>query len=440
MTEKKPRFGVWTDRGTTYIRMPLVMAVFGLLVITLLTILFWSVKRTPSVKLQVDDVGELSALMPSLVGLTQSSLDQGNEVRVLQNGIDFFPPMFRDIAAAKHSVHLESFIWHDGAVASQLVNLLAKKASEGVHVRVLVDGSGGRDLDGAEREMLESAGAEVVHFHPFRLRNLGRINNRDHRKAVIVDGRIAYVGGYGIADEWTGDAEDRKHYRDTGLRITGPVVMRLQGAFAENWVEETGRIPADDENFPHVKPTGTIPVHVAFTSPTGSVSSVQILYYLAIKAARREIVIQNPYMLPDEAALRALEEAVARGVRVRVMVPSAEATDSPVVQHASHHLYGEMIERGVAIWEYDRTLLHQKVIVIDGIWSSVGSTNFDDRSFQLNDELSVGVLDRGVAAQLLAAFDEDLRYARRIDGEEWASRPWWHKLTDAVASLGRSQL
>jgi cardiolipin synthase len=378
--------------------------------------------------------------MPSLVGLKQSSLDQGNAVTVHQNGDGLFPPLFRDIQAATRSVHIETFIWEDGTITSRLIDLLERKARGGVHVRLLVDGSGGRELDGEERERLEAAGAEIVHFHPFRLRNLGRINNRDHRKVVIIDGRIGYVGGYGFGDAWTGNAQDRHHYRDTGLRITGPAVTRLQGAFAENWIEETGRIPADDEYFPALHPTGQTAVHVAYTSPSGSVASVQILYYLAIKAARREILIQNPYLLPDEAALEALEDAVRRGVRVRIMVPSADATDSPVVQHASHHLYGALFERGVEIWEYDRTLLHQKVIVIDGVWSCVGSTNFDDRSFQLNDELSVGVLDPQVAASLGRAFEDDRRHARRVEPHHWASRSLWHKLVDGVASLGRSQL
>lgn len=433
-------FSIWQTGGTTYVRMPLIAFLGGLLMIVAMAVLIWSVKREPDTRLRVDDPGELRTLLPAIVGLTQSTLEPGNRVEVLQNGDGFFPPLFRDIAAAKRSVHLEMFIWEEGKLATQLATLLAQKAKQGVVVRVLVDGSGGRALDGDVRKMLDDSGAKVAHFHPFRISNLGRLNNRDHRKLVIIDGYIGYIGGHGIGDAWTGNAQDMKHYRDTGLRIVGPVVHRMQGAFAENWIEETGEIPADDRSFPRIAPAGTTPAHIAYTSPDGSISSVQILYYLAIKAARREIIIQNPYLLPDWQAIRALEDAVARGVDVKIMVPSDDATDNALVQHASHHHFGTLLERGVRIWEYDRTLLHQKVIVVDGVWSCVGSTNFDDRSFQLNDEVSMGVLDPAVAAQLRAAFHADMRFARAVNLNAWKNRSVWHKLQDGVAYLGRSQL
>ena len=442
MTKKKDNdhFSITTIRGTTYVRMPMVVFAGGVLAIVLLTILMWSVKREPDTRLQVKNPGELSVLLPSVAGLTHSALEPGNSVEVLQNGAMFFPALFRDIAAARESVHIESFIWYDGKVARQLAQLLATKARQGVEVRVLVDASGGRQLKGEVQEMLEQAGARIAHFHPLRISNLGRMNNRDHRKLMILDGRIGYIGGFCIADEWLGNAEDKKHYRDTGLRVTGPIVNRLQGAFAENWIEETGEIPAGEKYFPKHPPTGRSTAHVAHTSPDGSVSSVQILYYLAIKAARREILIQNPYLLPDREAIAALEEAVRRGVDVRIMVPSDDATDSPLVQHASHHHFGTLLQRGVRIFEYKRTLLHQKVIVVDGVWSCVGSTNFDDRSFQLNDEVSLGVVDPEIAAKLRAAFAADLRHTRERKFDEWRDRSLWHKFVDGMAYLGRSQL
>lgn len=438
--DDKDLFGIWTNRGTTYVRMPLIAFLGGVLVLTLLVVVIWSMTREPATELHVRKLGELQTLLPSLVGLTQSSLEQGNAVEVLQNGDGFFPLVFRDVAAARVSVHVESYIWYDGQLSRQFVQLLAKKAREGVEVRVLVDGSGGKAVKGEQQKTLEAAGVHVALFHPPRFRDLGRINNRDHRKLVIIDGRIGYTGGFGFADEWTGHAQDKKHYRDTGLRLAGPVVLRMQAAFTENWIEETGEIPADDKSFPHTAPAGNIPAHVAYTSPTGSISSVQILYYLAIKSAKREIIIQNPYLLPDDAAIKALEEAVQRGVDVKIMVPSDDATDNAIVQHASHHHFGTLLKRGVKIWEYKQTLLHQKVIIVDGIWSSVGSTNFDDRSFQLNDEINVGVLDAGIAQQLRAAFAADLPYAKQRHFDEWQKRSLWHKTVDGVAYLGRSQL
>jgi cardiolipin synthase A/B len=433
-------FSIWQTGGTTYVRMPLIVFIGGMFALVVLLILVWSVKREPDTRLHVDDPGELQVMLPAIVGLTQSTLEAGNRVDVLQNGDGFFPPLFRDIAAAKRSVHLEMFIWEESRIASQLAALLARKAREGVLVRVLVDGSGGRALKGKTKEMLLGAGAKVAHFHPYRISNIGRINNRDHRKLVIIDGTIGYIGGHGIGDTWTGNGQDLKHYRDTGLRIVGPVVHRMQGAFAENWIEETGEIPVDDRYFPKIAPAGSTPAHIAYTSPDGSVSSVQILYYLAIKAARREIIIQNPYLLPDRQAIRALEDAVKRGVDVKIMVPSQDATDNAIVQHASHHHFGTLLKRGIKIWEYDKTLLHQKVIIVDDVWSCVGSTNFDDRSFQLNDEVSIGVIDPLIAAQLKAAFTADLKFARQLNFQQWQDRSMWHKLQDGVAYLGRSQL
>jgi cardiolipin synthase len=437
--DQTDHFGVWHAGGTTYVRMPIVLFVGLALLLVVMTILFWSVKRRVDVNMQVQDIGELRTLIPSLVSLTQGALVGGNAVQVLQNGDGFFPLLLRDIAAARTSVHIETYIWYDGKIARQLAAALARKAREGVHVRVLVDASGGRQLQDEVLEMLERSGAKVAHFHPFRISNLGRLNNRDHRKLWIIDGRIGYVGGWGIADTWTGNAQDKEHFRDTGLRVEGPVVNHLQGAFCENWIEETGDIPAGDEYFPRIAPVGPTAAHVAYTSPGGSVSSVQVLHYLAIKAARREILIQNPYMLPDAEAIEAMAEAVKRGVDVRIMMPSDHATDSPVVQHASHHHFGTMIKRGIKVYEYSRTLLHQKVMVVDGLWSTVGSTNFDDRSFQLNDEISMGVVDPVVAAQLRAAFFEDLRHAQKRELEAWQNRGTWHKVVDGVAYLGRSQ-
>lgn len=433
-------FRITKEGGTTYVRLPIVALIGGLLLLALLTLLLWSEKRHPEVALQVKNPGELSVLLPSIAGLTHSAIEPGNAMQVLQNGNAFWPPLLRDIATARESVHIESFIWYDGKLARQIADLLARKAKEGVEVRVIVDASGGRQLKGDVQEMLERAGVKVAHFHPIRFSNLGRLNNRDHRKLMIVDGRIGYIGGFCIADEWTGNADHKKSYRDTGLRITGPVVNRLQSAFAENWIEETGEVPVGDRYFPKLPPSGTTAAHLAYTSPDNNVSAVSLLYYLAIKAARREILIQNPYMLPDQQGIALLEDAVARGVDVRVMMPSDDATDSPLVQHASHHHFGTLLKKGVKIYEYNKTLLHQKVIVVDGVWSCVGSTNFDERSFQLNDEVSIGVIDPVIAGQLRAAFMDDLRSTNERKFEEWKERSLWHKTVDGVAYLGRSQL
>lgn len=426
--------------GTHFVTVPLVAAISLILIIVGLVILLWSAERGSDARLQVKQAGDFAALLPSLVGLTQASLDPGNQVQLLENGDQFFPALLKDIGTARASVHVESYIWWKGAICDQMANALATKARQGVEVRLLVDASGGHKMDRKLAKMMADAGVQVRRYHPLRLSNLGRMNNRDHRKIAVIDGRIGYIGGFGIASQWTGHAQDKDHWRDTGLRVIGPVVNRLQGAFCENWIEETGEIPAGERYFPHLVPSGPTQAHVAYTSPTGSVASVQVLYYLAISAARHEVLIQNPYMLPSHDAIEALSKAVQRGVDVKVMVPATTATDSPIVQHASHHEYGRLMRAGVKIYEYKPTLLHQKVIIVDGVWACVGSTNFDDRSFQLNDEISMGVLDRTIAGELRDAFGSDLRNASQQSLEQWRHRGLWHKLIDQLAYFGSSEL
>jgi len=427
-------------RGTHTVRVPLVVFAALLIVVAIMTLLLWSIWRNRSIALNVKNPGDFAAMIPSIVGVTQGSLEQGNSMELLQNGDEFFPRVLQDIAGARQSVHVESYIWWKGEICSRIARALADKARQGVEVRLLVDASGGHKMDKDLSELMTAAGVKIARFHPVRFSNLGRLNARDHRKFVIIDGRTGYIGGYGIAEEWTGHAQDKEHWRDTGLRMTGPIVNRLQGAFSENWIEETGEIIAGERYFPKPVATGSTPAHLAYTSPSGSISSVQVLYYLAIASARKEIIIQNPYLLPDENAILALEDAVKRGVQVKVMVPATTSTDSPIVQHASHHHFGTLLERGVRVWEYKKTLLHQKVIVVDGTWSCIGTTNFDDRSFQLNDEASVGVIDPGIAAGLKAAFENDLKSAEERHFDEWKNRSFWHKLEDGLAYLARQQL
>ncbi|HEY8130545.1 MAG TPA: cardiolipin synthase [Thermoanaerobaculia bacterium] len=426
--------------GTHFVQIPMVAAVSLILIVIGLAVMLWSVERGRDARLQVKQPGDFIALLPSIVGLTQASLDPGNQVQLLENGDQFFPALLRDIGRARASIHIESYIWWKGPICDEVANALAAKAREGIEVRVLVDASGGHRMEERLERLMRNAGAQVRMFHPVRFSNLGRLNKRDHRKIMIIDGRIGYIGGFGFATEWTGKAQDKDHWRDTGLRVVGPTVNRLQGAFCENWIEETGEIPAGERYFPHLSPSGSTQAHVAYTSANGSISSVQVLYYLAINAARREIIIQNPYMLPDKEAIQAFADAVARGVDVKVMVPATSATDSPIVQHASHHQFGRLLQAGVKIWEYKPTLLHQKIMVVDGVWSCVGSTNFDDRSFQVNDEISMGVVDPAIAAELRGAFANDLRHASQRTYEQWHRRSLWHKLIDQLAYFGSSQL
>ncbi|MFN2237839.1 MAG: phosphatidylserine/phosphatidylglycerophosphate/cardiolipin synthase family protein, partial [Thermoanaerobaculia bacterium] len=312
-----------------------ILVAIGIALIVLI-ILFWSVKRRQETHLQVSDPGELGAMIESIAGLSHGSIVEGNRIRVVQNGA-FFDEMLEDVRNAHSSVHFETFVWWTGEINDNVASTFSAKAKEGVPVRVLLDASGSSRMDENLWEQMKNAGCKVAKYHPFRISNLGKYNNRDHRKIVVIDGRIGWVSGHGVSQEWTGDAQDREHWRDTAIRVEGPLVNRLQTVFSENWIEETGEVFAGDQYFPSLEEVGPTPAHVAYSSPAGSVSSVELLHLLAIASARKQVLIQNPYFLPDPKDIDIIIEAVARGVDVRVMMPSDSATDAAIVQHASHH-------------------------------------------------------------------------------------------------------
>ena len=291
-------------------------------------------------------------------------------------------------------------------------------------MRVLVDATGGKKMGEAAVRRLEDAGCKFDTYHPQRLRNIGVLNERDHRKIIVLDGRTALVGGHCIVDSWLGDAQDGEHFRDLSVRLRGPIVHAIQSAFSENWVEETGELFVGEDFFPELHDEGDVAIHVARVKPEGSAPAVKILHHLAICCARERIWIQNPYFLPEPAAIEALGRAVARGVDVRVMVPSAEASDMPIVQHAAHRNFEWLLALGVRIFEYQKTLLHQKVMSIDGVWCAIGSSNFDDRSFEINDEITLGMMDAPLAREFEAIFERDskdcVELELRVLAKAWA--------------------
>jgi cardiolipin synthase A/B len=416
-----------------------VLAVLVLIIVGLL-IIVWSIKRRRRPHLGLEDTkGTNDVLMPSIAGATQGTIVDGNRVELLQDGA-LWDRMFEDIAAAKETVNFETFLSKCGTLTARLTEALIAKEREGVQVRMLLDGSGGKEYGKSDRKRLKEAGVRVDDYHPLELRNLGLINQRDHRKLAVIDGRIGYVGGHCLCDEWLGEAQDKKHYRDITARVEGPVVAQLQSAFAENWIEETGEVIGGTNFFPELKPIGDMKAHVVWISPSGSPSTVKLLHYLAIRAAKKRLTIQNPYFLPDPDARKALVEATKRGVEVRIMIPADTATDAPHVQHASHHHYGTLLKGGVKLFDYQKTLLHQKVLVVDGLWASVGSTNFDDRSFEINDEVSLVVHDERIARELEETFERDLKDSKQVDLEAWKKRPAMHKARDLMWFLFNEQM
>ena len=420
------------------IAVPVWAIVFDGLLILLLVLILWSVKRRRQPRLALDE-GDPGDLTHSVAGITQGTLVSGNRVELLHNGA-LWDRLFSDLEQARESISFETFLCKQGSLTRRLTDILVRKADEQVHVRLLVDGSGGRRFGKKDWKRLQQSGVHLAKYHPIRISNIGILNNRDHRKITVVDGRIGYVGGHCLVDSWLGEAQDKKHFRDTSARIEGPVVAQLQAAFAENWIEETGEVLAGTAYFPELEHAGDVDAHAVWISAAGSPSAVKLLHYLLIHAAKERITIQNPYFLPDPDARYALLDAVERGVDVRVMIPATEASDSPVVQHASHHHYGTLLKGGVKLFDYHRTLLHQKVLVIDGCWSTVGSTNFDDRSFELNDEVSLVLYDEAVAQELERKFEEDLAHATPVDLEKWKRRPVLHKLVDFSAFVFNEQL
>lgn len=423
---------------TRAITIPLWVLALLIFTILVLGLIVWSVKRRRRLKLEQTS-GDSDSLLPTMAGLLQSTIVGGNAVEILQNGA-FFDRLFADLEAAQSTINIETFLCKEGEVTRRLTDLLLAKRKKGIEVRVLVDGSGGKGYGKSDLKRLREAGCPVRKFHPFRISNLGRLNQRTHRKIVIIDGRIGYVGGHCLVDTWLGDAEDKQHFRDISARVEGPVVNQIQSAFTDNWIEETGEVIAGEKFFPELEEAGESDAQIVFISPTGGPSTLKLLHYVAINEAKKSITIQNPYFLPDPDARQALLEAVKRGVEVRVMIPDTAATDAKLVSHASHHHYGTLLKGGVRVFDYQQTLLHQKVFTVDHAWSSIGSTNFDDRSFEINDEISLVVYDKAIARELEKTFTADAKLSEERSLEEWKKRPVGHKLVDGSAFLVNEQL
>jgi cardiolipin synthase A/B len=418
---------------------PLWLLIVHAAVTALLAILLWSLKDRRDPTFRIDTDADLPDLVRSFAGLTHGDLIEGNSAELVENGV-FFDRLVADIAAAQRSVHLETFLWKKGHVGERVARALAERAAAGIEVRVLVDANGSREIGEDTERALKDAGCKFAWYHPRKLRVLGRLNNRDHRKLAVIDGRIGYAGGHCIVDTWDGEAQDKKHFRDISVRLSGPVVHSLQSTFSENWVASTGELFVGDDVFPPLAPTGATTVHVARMRPSGSASDVKILHQLVICCARRHVLIQNPYFLPDPEAIDLLAKAVARGVDVRVMTPSPAASDMPIVQHAAHHNYAALLAAGVRVFEYQKTLLHQKVITVDGQWCAIGSSNFDDRSFEINDEITLGYYAADLAAELEAIFARDARDCIELDPRSWSKRGIRHRLLDRVLYLFNEQL
>ena len=407
-------------------------AVFG--VLALMGIVIWSIKRHRSPQLKIEGGASIEELIPSLAGLTLSTAVAGNSVEVLENGA-FFEVLLTQISAAQKSVHFETFLWKEGVLGQRVADALAGRARAGLKVRVLLDATGSKKVGKAAWRQMEEAGCKLALFHEKRFRNIGVLNDRDHRKLVVIDGREAFVGGHCIVDAWLGDAQDKDHFADLSVRLRGPIVHSVQAAFSENWGGQTGELFVGDDVFPPLAPAGDVMIHAAYAKPEGSAPAVKILHHTAICLARKRIWIQNPDFIPKPEAIDAFGEAVKRGVDVRVMMPSTSGSDNPMVQHAGHRNFEKLLRCGVRLFEYPHTLLHQKVMTVDGVWSAFGSSNFDDRSFDTNDEITLGIQNAAIAQRLDAVFEKYAPQCKEIELQAWTRRGLWHKLKDNAVYL-----
>ncbi len=367
-----------------------------------------------------------------LGALLSPGLLSGNRIEPLQNGNEIFPPMLRAIRAATTTICFETFVYWEGKIGREFAEALSERAAHGVRVCLLLDYIGSVSMETELLEMMQQAGCELVRFHPPSFLHPSRINNRTHRKLLVVDGRIGFTGGVGIADEWTGEAEDPDHWRDCHFRILGPVVAQLQSVFMVNWIKARGRVETAAGFFPELQTEGEDYAHMFHSSPDDGSENIRLMYLLGIRAARRTLQLTQAYFLPDELCRKALTEAAGRGVRVEIIVPGKH-TDERVVRRASRGCWGELLEAGIRIHEFQPTNVHSKVIVVDSHWCCVGSANFDNRSFRLNDEANLGVLSPSLAKSLEEAFARDLARAREITLDEWSRRPLRERIAEALA-------
>jgi cardiolipin synthase A/B len=367
------------------------------------------------------------------------ALVDGNRAETLLNGDEIFPAMLKAIRAAQKTITFETYIYWSGTVGKEFAHALSERARSGVKVHILLDWVGSQKMDEALLDEMRRSGVEIEKYHRLRWYTLDRLNNRTHRKLLVTDGRIGFTGGVGIADEWNGHAQDENHWRDTHYRVEGPVVAQMQAAFVDNWTKVSGQVLNGESYFPALSGAGSQLGQVFKSSVDGGAESMHLMYLLSIAAAGKSIDLSMAYFVPDDLALDALVAALERGVKVRIILPGKHI-DSSLVRRASRATWGRILAAGAEIYEYQPTMYHCKVLVVDGLWTSVGSTNFDNRSFRLNDEANLNIYDGEFARRQLRDFGSDLKKSRRITLQEWEGRPWHEKLWEHFLGLFGDQL
>lgn len=414
----------------------------GLISLLVLGFIFWlfrPLEAEPQYGLDHEFSIASEEFLPSITGATDTPFQPDNRIEIYNNGKEFYPVMLAAIEQARISITIEAYIYWAGEIGRRFAEALAAKARSGVPVKVLLDSVGSATISNQILDTLKEGGCQVAWYHPVHWYTLRRVNNRTHRKSLIIDGRFGFTGGAGIADHWLGDAEDPEHWRDIQIRLEGPAISTLQSAFARNWLETTGELVSGPTFYPVHEPAGPLAVQSVLSSPETGSSTVRLLYYLSIVCARRSIYIANPYFIPDDNAISILVAAKQRGVDVKIMVAGVH-NDNRLARLNSTRLYERLLAGGIEIYEYNRTMMHHKYMVCDGLWSSIGTTNFDNRSFALNDENNVSVYNADFARQWETIFQHDLAVCARVDPQKWQQRSWLLKLGEKLAMLLRDQV
>jgi cardiolipin synthase len=361
----------------------------------------------------------------------QAGVHRHNKVEIFTDGAQFYPAMRDAILSATASINLEAYIFQSGDAADMLREAMIERARQGVEVRLVLDSLGSARFAGEPLRQLLDAGCRVHFYQPLTWYRLHRINNRTHRELLIVDGRVAFTGGAGVADWWLKPEHGVPAWRDTMARIEGPLVAALQGVFAENWLECCSEILTTPRQWPELAPVGATEAMLVKSSPSDRATSSRVVFQMLIEGAVRDIEISTPYFLPDAALRRALVRAAHRGVRVRILVPG-HITDQRLVRLASRRMYRELLEGGVLIYEYRPAMTHVKAMMVDGIWAVIGTTNIDNRSFEHNDEVNVAFRDADVTSRLHRDFESDLAASDHITLERWHARSPFEKLVGPV--------
>jgi cardiolipin synthase len=363
----------------------------------------------------------------------------GDRVTALQNGAESFPAMLAAIRGAKKSVNFETYVEWSGFVSREFARALEDRARAGIPVHVLVDAIGGAKMKDSVVNEMKDAGVQFHFFHPLHWWTLDRLNNRDHRKILVVDGKVGFTGGIGIADEWSGNAQRPDHWRDMQFQVEGPAVAQMQAVFESNWIVTAGQALYGPAYFPPLPPVGHASAQMIASSPDDGSENMQLMYLLAISAASKSIDLEAAYFIPGPLIRKALKAALKRGVRVRIIVPGPHV-DSALVNDASQAQWGTMLQAGAHIYRYQPSLFHDKMMIVDDYLTMVGSANFDNRSFRLNDEANLNVYDTEFAAQMTQVFESDLARSREATLQQWRNRPWTRKAKDWLSSLTSSQL